>query len=183
MRKTTATILSWLMAVATAQQAPQAPKPAQPDSIAKFSANAQLVVETVSVVDKNGKPIEGLKAEDFKVTENGAPQTIKFLEFQKFDDADDTAPAPTPVAAAPKPVTPPPPGTVATAIKGEAPGDIRYKNRRLLGMYFDMSAMPVPDQLRAFAAAQKFLKSQVKPADLVAIMKFDTGAVKVLQDF
>ena len=183
MRKTTATILSWLMAVATAQQAPQAPKPAQPDSIAKFSANAQLVVETVSVTDKNGKPIEGLKAEDFKVTENGAPQTIKFLEFQKFDDADDTAPPPAPVAAAPKPVTPPPPGTVATAIKGEAPGDIKYKNRRLLGMYFDMSAMPVPDQLRAFAAAQKFLKSQVKPADLVAIMKFDTGAVKVLQDF
>jgi len=183
MRKTTATILSWLMAVATAQQAPQAPKPAQPDSIAKFSANAQLVVETVSVVDKNGKPIEGLKAEDFKVTENGAPQTIKFLEFQKFDDGDDTAPAPAPVAAAPKPVTPPPPGTVSTAIKGEAPGDIKYKNRRLLGMYFDMSAMPVPDQLRAFAAAQKFLKSQVKPADLVAIMKFDTGAVKVLQDF
>jgi VWFA-related protein len=37
--------------------------------------------------------------------------------------------------------------------------------------------------LRALAAAEKFLKTQIKPADLVAIMKFDSGAVKVLDDF
>src|SRR5215831_4015358 len=94
MRKTTAILLSWLLAAAAQQTVPppaqQAPPPAATPAggIAKFSVDSQLVIETVTVLDKNGKPIEGLKAEDFKVTENGQPQDIKFFEFQKFDDAD-----------------------------------------------------------------------------------------------
>ncbi|HTP36488.1 MAG TPA: VWA domain-containing protein, partial [Candidatus Acidoferrales bacterium] len=189
MRKITATLLTCLLA-ASAQQAPQtAPKPAaaapQEGSIAKFSVNSQLVVETVTVTDKNGKTIEGLKAEDFKVTENGVPQTIKFCEFQKLEEeAPAVAAATIPsVPVTPKPTTLPPPGTTATAIKGSAPGEIKYRDRRLMVLYFDMTAMPVPDQLRALSAAQKFLKSQVKRADLVAVMEYTSGAVKVLQDF
>src|SRR6516164_6922856 len=185
MRKITAALLTWLMA-ATAQQPAQTPPAAatQEGSIAKFSINSQLVIETVTVTDKNGKTIEGLKAEDFKVTENGTPQTIKFCEFQKFDDAD-AAPsaAPPTVPVAPKSTSPPAVGAAAMPIKGEAPGDIKYRDRRLLVLYFDMTAMPVPDQLRALSASQKFLKSQVKPADLVAVMEYTSGAVKVLQDF
>ncbi len=46
-----------------------------------------------------------------------------------------------------------------------------------------MTAMPPPDQLRALAAAQKFIRTQMTPADLVAIMRYAGGAVKVLQDF
>ncbi|HKA02532.1 MAG TPA: VWA domain-containing protein [Candidatus Solibacter sp.] len=192
MRKTTAIFLSWMLA-AMAQQAPpaqqQPPAAAIPSSgMAKFSIDSQLVIETVTVTDKNGKPIEGLKAEDFKVLENNQPQEIKFFEFQKFEDNDATtavanATAPPSVAATPKPTTPPPPGVTAMAIKGEAPGKIMYRDRRLMVLYFDMTAMPVPDQLRALSAAQKFLKTQMKPADLLAIMEFTSGAVKVLQDF
>src|SRR5215471_20876385 len=97
MRKVTATFLSWLL-IAAAQQTtpPPATPPAQQNQpasnaapgIAKFSVDSQLVIETVTVTDKNGKPIEGLKPEDFKVTENGQPQEIKFFEFQKFEDVD-----------------------------------------------------------------------------------------------
>ena len=43
-----------------------------------------------------------------------------------------------------------------------------------------MSGMPIPDQLRAIDAAQKFLTKQMTAADLVAIMEFDSGAVNVL---
>ncbi len=68
-------------------------------------------------------------------------------------------------------------------IAPEAPGDIRYRDRRLLALYFDMTAMPVPDQLRALAAAQKFIEKQMAKADLMAILKYDGGAVRVLQDF
>ncbi len=46
-----------------------------------------------------------------------------------------------------------------------------------------MTAMPQPDQLRAFAAAQKFINTQLTRADLVAIMRFSGGAVELLQDF
>ena len=79
MRKTTAILLTWLLAAAFGQQAQQATPPPQQTpppaatpagGIAKFSANSQLVIETVTVTDKNGKLIEGLKAEDFKITEN-----------------------------------------------------------------------------------------------------------------
>ena len=72
------------------------------NGVVKFQANTQLVVETVTVKDKNGKPVEGLTAKDFTITEDGVPQTISFCEFQKLDerrpaDADgrpDDTPAP-----------------------------------------------------------------------------------------
>ena len=71
----------------------------------------------------------------------------------------------------------------AHQIAPERPGDIRYRDRRLMAMYFDMSAMPVPDQVRAEAAAMKFIQTQMKPADLMAIMAFNGASVQVLQDF
>jgi len=153
----------------------------QPDSgVVKFQSTTQLVVETVSVKDKNGNPIEGLTAKDFVVSENGQPQTISFCEFQKLDNT--PAPAATGVAQLSQPKAAPPSVTSAP-IAPETPGDIRYRDRRLLALYFDMTAMPVPDQLRALDAAQKFLHSQITTADLVAIMEYEGGAVKVLQDF
>ena len=173
----TATLLAGMLA-ASAQQTP--PPAAAPQEIAKFSTNSQLVVEIVTVHDKNGKSIDGLTAQDFTVTENGVPQTIKFCEFQKLELAQDALPARLPV---PKPAAPMAPSVTSNQIAGEAPGDIKYRDRRLMVMYFDMTAMPQPDQLRALAAAQKFLKTQIAPADLVAIMEYSAGAVKVLHDF
>src|SRR5579871_379811 len=66
-----------------------------------FTVNSQLVVETVSVRDKSGKPVEGLKASDFTVTEDGAPQTIKLFEYQRLEEPAADAPPPAPVAATP----------------------------------------------------------------------------------
>src|SRR5580693_7043207 len=54
---------------------------------AMFTASAQLIVEEISVKDKKGKPIEGLKKEDFIVTEDGKPQAIRFFDFEDIDKA------------------------------------------------------------------------------------------------
>ncbi len=143
---------------------------------ANFEASTQLVIETVNVKDKSGAPVEGLTANDFTVTEDGMPQSIKFFEYQKLP----TDPAPAlpdingvePFAKLPK-----------TQISTEKPGNIRYRDRRLLALYFDMSAMPPADQLRAFDAANKFIRTQMTSADLMAIMAYQGGAVEVLQDF
>jgi VWFA-related protein len=144
-----------------------------------FKTSTQLVIETVEVKDKSGKPIEGLTAKDFTITEDGMPQTIAFFEYQKLPEApaDATLTTAAVTAAAPMPKLP------RTQIAPERPGDVRYRDRRLLALYFDMVSMPIPDQLRALEAAQKFIRTQMTPADLVAIMMFDNGSVRVLQDF
>jgi VWFA-related protein len=165
------------------QQPPQAAQP--PGGTVKFSTTSQLVVEVVSVKDKNGNPIEGLTAKDFTVTENGVAQTISFCEFQKLQE-DPAAPATPAPAIAPPITTPAPPKadpTLQKEIAPERPGDIRYRDRRLLAMYFDLTAMPVPDQLRSLTAAQKFIKTQMQKADIMALMTFQGGSVHVVQDF
>ncbi|MGB2662835.1 MAG: VWA domain-containing protein, partial [Candidatus Acidiferrum sp.] len=62
-------------------------------------------------------------------------------------------------------------------------GDVRYKDRRLLALYFDMTAMPPADQARALGAAKKFVQTQMTSADLISIMRYEGGSVEVLQDF
>lgn len=141
-----------------------------------FSTSSQLVVETVNVKDKNGKPVEGLTAKDFTVTEDGAEQTIKLFEFQTVPEGVEPEP---PLKTFSPPLKKLPEAQITT----EKPGDLKYMNRRLLVFYFDMSSMPPLDQLRAVEAAQKFIRTQITPADRIALMRFDSGAVRVMSDF
>src|SRR4051812_5864613 len=166
-----------------AQQSPQQPAAPGGAALPKFTSSTQLVVEIVSVKDKDGKTIEGLTAKDFVVTENNVPQTLSFVEFQRLDT---TVTAPALTVRPEQPATPPAaadtpkPPLAAPAIAGSAPGDIKYRDRRLLAIYFDMSAMPVPDQLRALTAARTFITKQMQKADLLAVMKFEGGSIRVL---
>ena len=150
--------------------------PAGGDTPNTFSTSSQLVVETVNVKDKSGKPVEGLTAKDFTVTEDGAEQAIRIFEYQKVSETQEPEPA-IPATAQPLKKLP------EAQITSEKPGDLRYQNRRLLVLYFDMTAMPPPDQLRAISAAEKFVRTQMTPADRVALMRFEGGAVRVMADF
>jgi len=143
-----------------------------------FTTGTQLVVEAVVVTDKKGNPVEGLTAKDFTITENGVPQEIRVFDHQNLPQTPGAAPA----ESAPEPIH------IydklgRTKILPEVAGNARYKDRRLLALYFDMSAMPPADQLRALAAAEKFVRTQMTPADLLAILRYSGGAVDVLQDF
>src|SRR5580704_17763323 len=140
-----------LILTASAQQQPPAQEAA---ADVTFSSNTQLVIETVTVRDKSGKTIEGLTQKDFTITEDGAPQAIKFFEYQKLPEI-------------PEPL-PPPTGDITvlkkfpqSRITAEAPGSTRYKDHRLLAFYFDMTALPPSDQLRALEAARKFIRTQM----------------------
>ena len=144
---------------------------------ATFSTSTQLVVEQVSVKDKSGKPVEGLTAQDFTVTEDGVPQMIRVFEFQKLAE-----PVEQPLPSAPARIEPLA-KLPTTQIGPETPGNIKYRDRRLLALYFDMSAMPIGDQLRAFDAARKFIQTRLTPDDLVCLMAYQGAAVQVLQDF
>ncbi len=164
-------------AAACAQQIGQN-APAGGNGAVTFTTGAQLVVETVVVTDKKGAPVEGLTAKDFTVTENGVPQTIRFFDRQDLPKTPAAAPA---VSASEHIHIYDKLGR--TQIAPESPGSTRYKDRRLLALYFDMSAMPPGDQFRALAAAERFIRTQLAAADLLAILRYTGGAVDVLQDF
>jgi VWFA-related protein len=151
-----------------------------------FRSGTRLIVQTVSVKDKDGHAIEGLTAKDFVVVEDGQPQEISFVEFQRLPERrSETPPSPasSPSPSPRVPVVPPVSAVTQGQIVVPPPGDTRYRDRRLLILYFDLTAMPPGDQARAYAAAQKFIDTQMQPSDLLAIMTFGGGAVRVKQDF
>ncbi len=149
------------------------------DQAQTIKVTSRLIIETVGVKDKKGNPIEGLTAKDFTITEDGVAQKISFCDHQMLTENA------TPLAATPA-------GEenvkiynrlARTQIAPEAAGEIRYKDHRLLALYFDMTTMPQPDQMRALEAAQKFIRTQMTAADLVAILRYNGSSVDILQDF
>jgi VWFA-related protein len=140
----------------------------------KFEVTSRLVVVNVSVKDKDGSPVQGLTASDFSVTEDGKPQQVKVFEFQRLED---TA-LPAPALKTREPAVAQPTPQIAPAKAGE----VKYKDRRLLVLFFDQAGMPVADQLRAQKAAVSFLQTRITQSDLVAILSY-AADLKVLQDF
>ena len=139
-----------------------------------FRAETRLIVETVTVIDRDGRAVEGLTAKDFAITEDDEPQQIAFVEFQRLAPVAPNAPI---APGAPNATVAP-----STQISITAPGDIRYRDRRLVILYFDMTAMGGGDSMRAFSAAQTFIGT-MDPSILMAVMAFEGGAVRVKTDF
>jgi VWFA-related protein len=172
------TILLLATLSAEAQQIGQNAAPVNGDT-PTLSVRSQIVIETVVVKDKKGNTIDGLTAKDFTLTEDGVPQTIRFCEQQSLpstlSDSPITALGPEDIKIYNR--------LARTQIAPEAPGDVRYKDHRLLAVYFDMTAMRPDDQLRALSAAEKFIRTQMTTSDLVSVMRYSGGSVDVLQDF
>jgi VWFA-related protein len=171
-------VVALAASLAGAQQVGQN-KPTDGSQGFTISMKVQLVVEAVVVKDKDGKTIPGLTAKDFTVTEDGVPQTVRICERQNLVEQS----APLPVIK---------PGTedikiykhlTRTQIAPETEDNERYKNRRLLALYFDMSAMRPADQLRAISAAKQFIQTQMTSVDLVSILRYQGASVDILQDF
>jgi VWFA-related protein len=164
--------------VAGPQQVGQNKLPGQTQSFT-LSVKSELVIEAVEVKDKQGNPIHGLTAKDFTLTEDGAPQTIRYCEPQDLS-----------VIAKPLPPEAPANENVTiynrlanTQIAPESMDSERYKDHRLLALYFDMTALPPADEMRALTAAEQFVRTQLTTVDLVSIMRYNGGSVDILQDF
>jgi len=165
-------------ASALAQQVGQNKGPGETQSFT-LTVKSQLVIEAVEVKDKQGNFVRGLTAKDFTLTEDGAPQTIRYCEPQELGEI----------------AKPLPPSTAAgedvhiynrlalSQIAPETMESERYKNHRLLALYFDMSSLPLPDEMRALEAAEQFVRTQLTTVDLVSIMRYNGGSVDILQDF
>jgi VWFA-related protein len=171
-------LLLIVIAGARAQQVGQNQTPVELQNYT-IKVQSNLVVEAIEVKDKQGHFIHGLTAKDFVLTEDGAAQTIRYCEHQ---DLSETAKPLQPITAANEDVTIF--GRLAnTQIAPETMDNERYKNRRLLAFYFDMTALPPADEMRALEAAEKFVRTQMTTADSIAILRYQGGSVDILQDF
>jgi VWFA-related protein len=141
-----------------------------------FKANANLVILDVSARDKAGVPVEGLKAGDFTVLEDGKPQKVSVFEYQR-------------ISSRPEPLKPLTlddqfqlPEAPKTTITSSAPGQIQYHDKRLMVFFFDFSSMQIADQLRAQDGALDYLKTHITKDDVVAVL-FYSSTIQVLSDF
>jgi len=141
-----------------------------------FSANSNLVIVDVVVLDKSGRPIDGLKPADFAVFEDGKPQKIAVFEFQKLSEEPEP---PAKLALADQLKLPEAPKTTITT---EKPGQVQYHDKRLMVFYLDFSSMGISEQLRAQEAALDYAAKHITKDDLVAILLY-TSQVQVLTDF
>jgi hypothetical protein len=56
----------------------QSPPAQQPEST--FQVGTRIVLTDVTVTDRNGNPVHGLKASDFQIFDNNKPQVLASLE-------------------------------------------------------------------------------------------------------
>lgn len=148
---------------------------------ATFVVDTKLVVINVTVKDKAGRPITNLKKEDFQLLEDGVPQQITVFDQQDLS-SDPLAPmsfTERPRTLEERAPTPAPGASVNT----QAPRDPkRYQDRRLIGLFFDMTSMQPLEQARAQEAAIKWVQTQMTAADLAGVMTFGSK-FRMVQDF
>ncbi len=153
-------------------------EPALPQD-AHYSLTTNVVTVNVTVLDKNGKPVENLTRDDFEVLEDGKLQKIQAVDFQRLQG--NVLPPVTEADALPPPA---PKGYNPLADKAATRSALlsKYQDRRLIVLLFDFSSMQPAEQARARDAAIKFLKSQMTGSDSVSIMVY-SSALKTIQEF
>ena len=142
-----------------------------------FRTKTELVLVNVTVRDKNGNPVRDLKREDFTVLEDNKAQQVVSFDLENTDAVLSTAATEAPLLGKTPSKTPTKSTDVAQAIATRP-----LKDRRLIILFFDLSAMQ-PDEIdHATTAAQNYVEKQMVPADLVSIVSLGSS-LTVNQDF
>src|SRR5438552_10078120 len=130
--------LSLVAAMVSAQERREVPT---------FSSRTELVTVDAVVLDDRGRPVRGLTAPDFALSEDGKPQAI--VSFEAFDPGAADAPAP----------ASPPPGPIATNV-----GAARAAASSFVLLVDDMSLAP-SRQETVRTALTRFLSGGVRGGD------------------
>ncbi|MGC2794376.1 MAG: VWA domain-containing protein, partial [Candidatus Sulfotelmatobacter sp.] len=149
--------------------------PSQQESGYVLHVESELVLVNVTVRDKNGNFVPGLKPENFTILEDNKPQKIVSFDVENVDAipaADVAQVKPLPEAATGQSNPTVSPANTAA----------QFKDRRLIVLFFDLSAME-PDEIdHAVTSAEHYVDTQMAPADLVSIVSLGSSLL-VNQDF
>lgn len=137
---------------------PVAPTVQAAEAVALPPAGVALVRVDATVTGRDGRPVAGLTAADFEITENGRPQAIVSFAAHQRPGPRIVAPAPgparpAPVAEAPAPATPP-----AAA-----------EPRRFVFVIDDVHIAPA-NLAAARAALRRVMDEQLAPGDEAALV-------------
>jgi VWFA-related protein len=157
-------------------QRPQ-PAPTQPEPPkSSIRVTSELVLANVVVRDKKGNLVRDLKKEDFTLFEDGKKQQISTFDFENVDTIE-TAGGPEKTVTGEAAEA----GPAGVLRKSDAPV-MDARDRRVIVLFFDFSAME-PDQIdRCVASAKKYINSQMRPVDIVALVSLSTN-MRVDLDF
>ena len=146
---------------------PQNPAPpAQNNS--RIRVTTELVLVNVIARDKKGNLIKDLKREDFTVLEDGKKQDISSFDFENVDQLASAGVAEATVSGAAGP------GALLKQ-PAQTANTINARDRRLVLLFFDFSAMD-PEQIdRSVEAAKKFVQTKMQPADMIALVSLATN--------
>jgi VWFA-related protein len=133
---------------------------------ARIRVTTELVLVNVVVRDKRGNLLRDLKKEDFALFEDGKKQEISAFDFEKVDELVAAGAAEATVSGA---------AGQGTLLKPADKPQINARDRRLILMFFDFSAME-PEQIdRSVDAAKKFVSTKMQSADMVALLSLSTN--------
>jgi VWFA-related protein len=158
---TMAALLVWLTASNPLAQQPQ--KRSQPGYVVRVST--ELVLVNVVARDKRGNLLRDLKKEDFTVYEDGQKQQLSSFDFENVDELATAGAAGETVS-----------GTAANGglLSAAQNKTLDARDRRLVLLFFDFSAME-PDEIdRAVDASKKYVQANMQPADRVALVSLVT---------
>lgn len=122
----------------------------------------RLVLVDVVVTDKPGKPVTGLKPEDFAVQENGKPVKVSMF-------------------VSPRQNLPPAPAALPPGIYSNKP-QYRSPGGPIVVLLLDAANTQFKDQAYARLQMLKFVRERFKPGQHMAVMTL-TDSLHVLQDF
>jgi len=145
-------------------------QPAVPQERATFSTSTTVVIVDVTVVGRDGRPVENLAKNDFEVYEDGKLQQLQGCDLQRLDMK--VLPA----------LDQPPRSLAHRDSPAPAARADTARDHRLMILFFDFSSMEPAEQIRATDAAVKFLSTQMTASDLVSIMIL-AGSLQTVQDF
>ena len=149
--------------------------PAQPENlpVATFKVSSKAVVVDVVVTDSKGHPVRGLSQQDFQLSEDNKPQSVRY--FREFSDVGESAAQASAAATPPASATPAIP-TPMPVSASPAPSPNVFNNRAhssegaVTMVLFDGLNTPPQDQAYARLQLIKFLESKPKMSQFALCM-------------
>src|SRR5205085_41363 len=150
---------------------PAAQQPPAPSDEEVVRITANLVQLDVVVTDRDGRQVTDLQPSDFQILEDGHPQQITHFSYINAEPTTEPPPTPTP-----REKNAPPPAPVP-------PSNLRPEQvRRTIALVVDDLGLSFESTAATRTALRKFVEQQMRPNDLVAIIRTSAGA-GALQQF